>query len=564
MNILMRFSIKAKLGLLLGLSTASLVVVLALAAAFLHQRMMADRIGKLRAVVDTAHSLAASLEGEVEKGKLTRDEAIARLRIPLHAMRFDQGDGYLTLNRFDGISLIHGANPKQEGDQRNGVLDTHGTSMSSEQIRVAKTQGEGTVTIYYPKPQQTEALQKILYVKAFTPWEAVFSAGAYVDDIEADFRAVLVRLALVTLVIVAAVAAIVFLISRNITGALGSLTGKMEKLAAGDLAVDVTEAAQRDEVGAMGRTVQVFKDNALSMRKLEAEQEAFKHTAERDKKQALATLADTFQTRVRGIVDIVSGAATRMQATARSMSETAGGTRQQSLAVASGASQAMDNVQTVAAASEQLTASIGEIGRQVVRAAGVSKKASDESEQTNGTVAGLAEAAQKIGEVVQLINEIASQTNLLALNATIEAARAGDAGRGFAVVAQEVKALAAQTAKATDQIGAQIAAIQAETSAAVTDIRNISKTTLEVNEISSSIAAAIEQQTAATREITRNVHQAASGTQEVSRNIEAVSTAVEKSVTTATDVLAAADELAEQSQALRREVDQFLVTVRAA
>jgi methyl-accepting chemotaxis protein len=564
MKILNRITIKAKLALLLGLSAVSLVVALGIAATVLHQRMIDDRIAMMRAVVDSADGMASALEGEVQQGKLTRDEAIDRLRTALHAMKFDHGDGYLFVTRFDGVALIHGANHAQEGTQRLGVLDSHGTDLAAEQIRVAKSSGAGTIDVYFPKPGQTEPLQKILYVKAFAPWQAVMGTGAYVDDIEADFHSVLIRLGLVTLAIVATVALVAFLISRNITGALGTLRTRMEKLAAGNLAVDIPEAAQRDEVGAMGRTVQVFKDNALSMRQLQAEQEEIKNAAERNKKQVLATLADTFETKVRGIVDIVSGAATRMQATAHSMSQTAAGTRQQSVAATAGANQATANVQTVAAASEELSVSIGEIGRQVVRAAGVSQQAADEGERTNATVAGLAEAAEKIGEVVKLINDIASQTNLLALNATIEAARAGDAGKGFAVVASEVKSLANQTAKATDDIRAQIAAIQAETKAAVDDIQKISKTILEVNEISSSIASSVEEQKAATQEITRNVQQAASGTQDVSRNIEAVGNAVDKSGVAASEVLAAATELASQSQALRREVDQFLLTVRAA
>jgi methyl-accepting chemotaxis protein len=246
------------------------------------------------------------------------------------------------------------------------------------------------------------------------------------------------------------------------------------------------------------------------------------------------------------------------------MSATADGSRQQSLAAASGANQATANVQTVAAASEELSTSITEIGRQVTQASTVSRKAADEGERTNKTVSGLSESAQRIGEVVALINDIASQTNLLALNATIEAARAGEAGKGFAVVASEVKSLANQTAKATDDIRAQVAAIQAETRSAVDAIQGISKTILEVNEISSSIATAVEEQTAATQEITRNVQEAASGTQEVSRNMGSVTEAVEQAGSTASQVLSAADRLAKQASTLRTEVDHFLETIRAA
>jgi methyl-accepting chemotaxis protein len=564
-NLLNRLNIKAKLALLLGMSTAALVVTLVLASSLLHQRMMDDRITQLRSMVESVHALATSLEAEVQQGKMTRDQAIDRLRGVLHAMKYDNGNGYFSVTRLDGVNLIHGAMQKREGTQIGNDVDKNGVSIVREQIKVATSPaGNGLVSYSFPKPGMTEQQPKILYVRVFAPWDALINTGAYVDDIEADFRSVLIRLGLITLAVIVVVALIAFLVSRNISGALGSLTGKMEKLALGDLAVDITEAVQSGEIGAMGKTVEVFKNNALAMRQMQTEQEELKRKAEHEKKAALVALADNFETRIRGIVDVLSGAATKMQSTARSMSDTAASTRQQSLAVASGANQATANVQTVAAASEELSTSIGEIGRQVSQAATVSKRAADEGERTNATVAGLAEAAQKVGEVVKLINDIASQTNLLALNATIEAARAGDAGKGFAVVASEVKSLANQTAKATDEIRAQIAAIQSETSSAVDAIRNISKTILEVNEISSSIAAAVQEQTAATQEITRNVQQAASGTQDVSRNIDGVSKAVEKSGSTATDVLAAADDLAEQSQTLRREVDQFLITVRAA
>ncbi|MBI3515284.1 MAG: methyl-accepting chemotaxis protein, partial [Proteobacteria bacterium] len=371
-------------------------------------------------------------------------------------------------------------------------------------------------------------------------------------------------LGVTALVVISITAALGFAIGHNITGALSRLKSTMAELATGHLEVPVSETDRRDEIGAMAKTVQVFKDNALAMHQLQTEQEALKHKAEQDKKALLADLADDFEKRVSGIVEALSRDAAHMQSTARSMSTTAGTTREKSLAVASAANQATANVQTVAAASEELSSSISEIGRQVAHASTVSKRAAEEGEKTNRTVAGLADGAQKIGEVVALINGIAAQTNLLALNATIEAARAGDAGKGFAVVASEVKNLASQTARATDDIRAQIATIQSETASAVDTIRGISKTILEVNQISASIAAAVEQQSAATQEITRNVQQAAGGTQEVSKNIGSVSSAVEESGTAADGVRTAADHLAEQAQALAGEVEQFLGTVRAA
>jgi methyl-accepting chemotaxis protein len=553
-----------KLGLVLGVSALSLIVALGIAASFQHDRMIEQRISQLRAVAETAHGIAQSLQNEVAAGRLTHDAAIERFRETLHAMWYDNRHGYLMAFSMDGISIANAADPKQEGQNRLANKDSNGQSLVGNMIAVMRASSEGTYRYVYAKPGQTEPQPKITFMKRFEPWNAFIGTGAYVDDIDAEFRSVLLKLGSAALILLAVTAGIVFAISHNISHALNRLRDKMAKLAAGDLEVAITGTDRGDEIGDMAKTVQVFKDNATAMRHMQAEQTTQAHQNEREKKQIMTDLADDFERRVSGIVEAVSSGAARMQSTARAMSSTADGTREKSLAVASAADQATANVQTVAAASEELSASISEIGRQVAHASDVSKKAAEEGEKTNSTVAGLAEAAQKIGEVVSLINGIAAQTNLLALNATIEAARAGDAGKGFAVVASEVKNLAAQTAKATDDIRAQIAAIQTETGSAVETIQSISRTILEVNQISTSIAAAVEQQAAATQEITRNVQQAAGGTQDVSNNINGVSTAVEEAGTAASQVRTAADHLAEQAGALRGEVDQFLSTVRAA
>ncbi len=337
----------------------------------------------------------------------------------------------------------------------------------------------------------------------------------------------------------------------------------MTELANGNSSVEVVYAGRRDEIGGMAKSVQVFKENAVEKERLAAEQEAENKSREARAKH-IDELCGTFDSNISGVVDAVSAASSQSEATAESMAATAEQTSKQSSVVASASEEATSNVQTVASAAEELASSIGEIARQVDDSTRNAQNAVAEAEKTNATVKSLSEAGQKIGDVVQLINDIASQTNLLALNATIEAARAGEAGKGFAVVASEVKSLANQTAKATDEIGAQIATLQGATGDAVGAIEGIGTMISEISEISTSVASAVEEQRAATGEISRNVQQAASGTEEVSTNITSVHEAAQETGSAAGQMKTAAGELSQQSAALRHEVETFLKNIRAA
>jgi methyl-accepting chemotaxis protein len=379
------------------------------------------------------------------------------------------------------------------------------------------------------------------------------------DSAATMFVAGLFLLAVILIFVVSVVTGALRMMTRPLRG----IAQAMAALAGGNLGTEVPSLDRRDEVGEMARAVQIFKENAEQKVSLELEQSMAKQRAEEEKRSSVLEFADRFEQTVKDVANKVSSAATEMQATAQEMSSTAEETSRQSATVTSASDDVTTNVQTVATTAEELSASISEIGRQVNKSAQVAAHAVQEAETTSQTVHSLSSAANTIGEVVTLINEIAGQTNLLALNATIEAARAGEAGKGFAVVASEVKNLANQTAKATDDIARQINAVQDETKDVVGAIDKITGTIVEINEIASTIASAIEQQGVSTQEIALRVGRAADGTEQVNATIGGVSRAASQTGEAATKVLVASRDVSQQAEDLFGAVEGFLTEIRA-
>jgi methyl-accepting chemotaxis protein len=352
-------------------------------------------------------------------------------------------------------------------------------------------------------------------------------------------------------------------VGRNILRRIRNLQRSMQLLSDGDLQSEIYHSHHDDEIASMANALQVFRESMIEARELSAEQDKDR-SAKAERASRMEVRIAEFEATVRSALDNLQQSANSMQATAQSMANTADQSSALVNAVASAAEETSVNVQTVSAGTEELSSSIAEISRQVVSSAEIARKAVNEATATDSTVQGLADNASRISVVVDLIQVIASQTNLLALNATIEAARAGEAGRGFAVVASEVKNLASQTAKATDEIRAQIASMQEVTTSAVGAIRKIGHTIGEINDVTTAIAAAVEEQGAATREIARNIQHAAGGTSEVSSNIVGVSTTSAEAGAAATQVLDASAELRREADMLRAEIDVFLTNIRAA
>ncbi|MEY9588672.1 methyl-accepting chemotaxis protein [Bradyrhizobium yuanmingense] len=564
MKLLSHLKIRTKLASMVCLAALTVTAIIGVSAVLSKSRMMEDRVQQMRTAVELLYNYAQALQDEVTAGKLTPAEAKSLFHQRGRRMNFNGNQGYPVVYNPDGSLVVNGANQQLEG-KITGAKDSNGVLIADAIIKAGSETAQGGVTSYlYPRPGQTEPVRKTVFARKFAPWNVIISYGLYVDDIDADVRALTLELGAIGIGLMLLMAALSWVIARDVLGALDRQKNRMQAISEGAIDKPVEETDRGDEIGRMAETLEILRQTALTARTLEAEQVAAKARSEQEKREALIALADRFDASVGQLVGLMASGSGELETTAKSMSSTAEGTNRRAAVVGSAANEASQRVQTVASAAEELSSSITEISRQVAQSAEVTGRAVDSARRTDTIVRALSDGAQQIEHVAELISNIAAQTNLLALNATIEAARAGEAGRGFAVVASEVKSLASQTAEATREIGDKIAQIQGATKEAVDAIGGITATIEEVSRIATSIGAAIEEQGAATAEIARSVSQTAEATKEVTTNIGGVSTAANETGNAAGMVLAAASNLSKQAEQLSGEVGTFLKGVRAA
>jgi methyl-accepting chemotaxis protein len=560
-SVLASFTIRTRLIALALISILGFSVLLAFDVWAQWGHIQESRQRELRSLGESAVAVAAQLDQQVAKGALSREQAQAQAKTQIGMMRY-RGNEYFFITDMAPTMVMHPIRPELDGKDLSGNKDPNGKALFLEFVRVVRQSGSGFVDYLWPRPGSENPVPKLSYVQGYAPWGWVVGTGVYTDDLAEAFwgtvSSLLAKVGVIMLIILAATA----LLIRSISRPLHALMDSMSRIAAQDLHVSVPGIERQDEVGEMARAVEVLRESGLERQRLEQVQ-AEERTSREVRQTTVERLLHSFEHDAEQGLSAVAQEGAQLEKTAKTLTGIATETSRKANSVASASETASNNVVTVAAASEELARSIDEIAQQISRTSENVGTASREAATTNGKVAALADAARSIGEVVVLIQQIASQTNLLALNATIEAARAGEAGRGFAVVASEVKGLAEQTAKATETITSQIAAVQNSSEEAVASIDQIARIMSEVHSYTTSIAAAVEEQQVATAEISRNIQQAAAATQSVAGTVRDVTSAASQTLQSADTVLRASGEMQEKTSRFKGKIEGFLKQVAA-
>jgi methyl-accepting chemotaxis protein len=557
------FGIVAKFTLITAAFILGLLAISMVAMMDAKALMMKERQNKLQHLVESAHTLLSFYADQAKSGALSVQEAQKQAKNAVKALRYER-DQYFWINDMKPAMVMHPIRPELDGADLSDNKDPAGKRLFVAMVDVVKQKGAGFVDYQWPKPGYDQPVEKLSYVAGFAPWGWVVGSGVYIDDVAVAVREETIRLLGAAGIVLALVLGFIVPVTLGLVRPLRAMTGAMNRLATGDIDVEVPARERRDEVGAMASALEVFKDNAGRVARLRSEQEEQERAVAEGRRADMHALADQFERSVAGVVEQVTQSARDLERTSATLKATAEDSSGRASQVAQQAQDAAANVTTVASASEELSSSIAEIAQQATRSAGMAREARESGRETEITMRELAGAAERIDNVLTLIGTIAGQTNLLALNATIEAARAGEAGRGFAVVAQEVKNLATQTAKATDEIGQQIKGVQAVTEKAVGAIGHVVGTIEHIAETASAIAAAVEEQRAVVAEISRSASEVASTSDAVSASISVVRKASHTTVEGAEQAYQAAGALGVQTGSLEQHVATFLKTVRAA
>ncbi|MCF8501581.1 MAG: methyl-accepting chemotaxis protein, partial [Rhodospirillum sp.] len=516
---------------------------------------------KLRSVVELAHGLALFYEDRATKGEFTREAAQERYKEALNTLWYDDHQSYITTATMEGVLMANPANPALVGKNLMGLKDTKGHLIIADQVKLMRDREEATYEFYFPKPGGEAPLRKINYLKRFSPWNMFIASSVYIEDIDALFWRAALGIIAFALVIQALVMIVARAISRNIRLPLTILDNRMRQLASGDLSSPIDLPDRKDEIGHIVNTLRTLQEELRSseaLRQQTAEDQRRRLERAHDIEQRVAA----FEAKIGEVTGQVGTAVRELESTSQTMASGSTQTSSQSEEASLSASATMESINAVAGAGSELTASIAEIGGHVQRSKTMIEQAVRETTNSHEQIQALAVAADRIGAVVKLISDIASQTNLLALNATIEAARAGDAGKGFSVVANEVKTLANQTGKATDEITAQVQAIQEATRTTAQSIEGVVGTMHDIDSLGHEISDSVSGQREATQEIARMTEDVAHRTSTLSSVIGDVSHTAKDLKASSDTVLHAAANLRESSDVLGTEVRGFLSHVR--
>ena len=556
----MRFSLGLRIYGIIGLSFCGLIGVAAMQTSNLADSLKKQRQDELSHLTQLALTIAREEYDASVRNHSADDLAQKNAALRISRLRYGNDD-YFWINDLRPQMIMHPTKPELNGRDLADIKDPNGKHLFVEFADVVKSKGSGFVEYQWPKPGKDAPQPKLSYVTGFEPWGWVIGTGVYIDDLTAQLWESISRVITAVLIAIGLLGTITLIIARTMSSALVAMTSAVIKLGEGNFGIELPGLDRGDELGDMARSIEQFKVKAVEKARNEANQEEERRQiAERAKGKALQEMAETVERETNAAVGEVATGTERMAKNAVSMTDSALLLGKNSSSVAAAAEEALANAQTVAKASSQLSASIAEIASQVKSSRALSLEAVTASTQAQSTIAKLSAAADRVGTVTNLISEIASQTNLLALNATIEAARAGQAGRGFAVVAAEVKSLAEQTAKATSEIALQITEIQDATQASVASIVGIGEVIRNVEQVSSIIAHAIEEQNSVTVEISRTVEETSLAAREVASQIVSVSNEAVETGRRASEIRDGSAEIASKVDVLRATLVRVIRT----